>query len=66
MLTPYPPKVSPNARYSLKEAAGLLGVHPNTVSNYTKRGAIRVQYSKANGRPRYLGSDILKLWEETI
>lgn len=65
-MTPYRPEVVPDARYSLKEAAALLGVHPNTMRNYTKRHIVRVVYGKADGRPRYTGAELLRLWIETI
>ena len=66
MLTPYCPEVVRNAKYSLKETAAKLGLHPNTVRNYTHKGLIRVEYSKANGWPRYTGSEILRFWNETL
>lgn len=66
MITPYRPEVKLNARYSVKEAAAILGVHPNTLHNHTVRGNIRAIYSKATCRPRYTGAEILRFWEEII
>lgn len=66
MITPYRPDIVPNARYSVKQTAELLGVHPNTILNYTKRRVLRVSYSKADGRPKYTGAEILRFWEETV
>lgn len=66
MMTAYRPDVVLNARYSVKETAALLGIHPNTVRNYVKGHKLRVEYCKANGRPRCTGAAILKLWEQTI
>ena len=64
MLTPYRPEVKLNARYSVKETAALLGVHPNTVHNYTLAGHLRAIYSKATSWPRYEGREIIRFWEE--
>lgn len=66
MMTPYCPNVIPNARYSKKEAAELLGVHPNTISNYVKRSGLRATYSKANGWPKFTGAEILRFWKESL
>lgn len=65
MLTPYRPDVKPDARYSVKDTAALLGVHPNTIRNYTVAGHLRALYSKATMRPRYEGREIIRFWEET-
>lgn len=65
-MTAYRPDVVPNARYSVKETAALLGVHPNTVNNYAKHRGLRPSYSKANGWPKFTGAEILRFWQESI
>jgi len=66
MITSHRPDVCTTDKYSLKEAAKALGIHPNTLYNHTKRGAIRVEYFAANGRPRYTGAEIIRYWNESI
>ena len=66
MMTAYRPDVVLNARYSVKETAAILGIHPNTVRNYVKEQKLRAVYSTVNGWPRFTGAAILKLWEQTI
>ena len=66
MMTPYKPDVVLDARYSLKETAAILGVHPNTIRNYTKKNEIRAIYGKYSKWPRYTGAEILKFWEQIL
>ena len=63
MMTGDYPKIDPKGRYTAAQAGELLGVHRNTVGNWKRAGLISPRYSKLNGRPRYIGSDLLKLWE---
>lgn len=66
MITAYRPDVKINARYSVKEAAEILGIHRNTLHNHTIRGNIRAIYSRSTCWPKYTGAEILRFWEETI
>lgn len=56
------PKVCLTGRYSVTETCKLLGIHRNTLLNYTRSGKIRVGFRKATGRKFYLGSEIAKIW----
>jgi len=62
------PKVSPNARYSIGEAAQILGVHRNTLRRYTNTGptGISCGFRKSNGRKFYTGKDIIKFWRAML
>lgn len=57
-----PPKVSKSGRYSAKEAATLLGISPKTLYRHTVADNIKCERRQCNGRPVYLGSEILRFW----
>mgnify|MGYP002673199828 FL=1 len=59
----YPASIDPRGRYTAMQAAALLGVHRTTIGRWKRAGLIRPRTSKVNGRPRYIGSDLIKLWE---
>ena len=59
------PKCEPQARYTQKEAAALLGVNRHTIKRWEDSGCIRFQIRKA-GRAKFTtGQQILKCWEAT-
>lgn len=57
------PKVLTSARYSITEAAHILGIHIKTLRNHTNEGVIKCGFRRANGRRFYLGSEILRYWK---
>lgn len=61
-MTNIEPLVVPTARYELKDASTLLGVHKSTLLSWTKRGLIRAGVRKVNGRKCWLGSEIQRCW----
>ena len=62
------PKVSPTARYSIGEAAAILGIHRNTLRRYTNIGpiGIKCQFRRSNGRKFYTGLEIVKFWRASM
>lgn len=62
------PKVPPTARYSIGEAARILGVHRNTLRRHTNTGptGINCEHRKYNGRKFYTGLEIVKFWKASI
>lgn len=62
------PKVSPTARFSIGEAAEILGIHRNTLRRHTNVGptGIDCKYRKSNGRKFYTGLDIVKFWRASV
>ena len=62
------PQVSPTARYSIGEAAQILGVHRNTLRRHTNTGptGIDCSFRKSNGRRFYTGKDIVKFWRASM
>lgn len=61
-MTPIEPTCPDTARYSLADAARLLGVHRNTLYNHTKQLKIKVGYRRSNGRPFYTGRALKTYW----
>lgn len=62
MMTFTEPKIDKDGRYSTMETCKVLGIHRNTLMNYTKAGHIRCGYRRENARKFYLGSEILRFW----
>ena len=56
------PKVAKDGRYSIGETSKLLGIHPKTLYRHTLSGDIGCERRASNGRPVYLGSEILRYW----
>lgn len=61
-----PPKVCLTGRYSVTETCKLLGIHRNTLLNYTRSGIIRAGLRKSTRRKFYLGSEIMRVWNNYI
>lgn len=62
------PKISPTARYSIGEAASILGIHRNTLRRHTNVGptGIQCKYRKSNNRRYYTGLEIIRFWRASI
>lgn len=56
------PKVSRQGRYNAKETAKVLGIDPKTLWRHTQLQHIHCEYRKCNGRPVYLGAEIIRYW----
>lgn len=56
------PKVKPASRYSVTQTCAILGIHRNTLLNYTKKGDITCHYRKATGAKFYTGTEITRFW----
>ena len=52
-MTPTPPKVIPNGRYSTLEAAALLGITRTTLWRMTSLRQIKCGYRRSSGRRFY-------------
>ena len=57
------PEIDPRGRYSAAQAGELLEVNKATVDRWGREGKLPRRISKVNGRIRYVGADLLKLWE---
>lgn len=56
------PEVQLTGKYSSAETAKLLGVHRNSIINYTRAGLLKYGIRKSNGRKFFRGVDILYFW----
>ena len=62
-MTAIRPDVKPDGRYSIAETCQFLGFKSrNTLRSYVEKGLIKQGIRKSNGRPFYLGSEIVKCW----
>lgn len=66
MMTSLPPQIHPQGKYTATEAARLLGISRRTLSRWVLAGKVRKRYSKATMMPRYLGKDLLALWNNDV
>lgn len=64
MFSSIPPDVNPIGRYSIKETCLFLGICRDTLRKYTCEGLIRCGFRKHNYSKFYLGSEIMRFWEE--
>lgn len=60
------PNIDMNGRYSIGEAAKLLGLHRNTLRIYTEQGYVKCGYRKATARKFYMGSELIRLWKAQL
>ena len=62
------PNIPPTARYTIGEAARILGIHRNTLRRHTNTGptGIDCQHRRSNGRKFYTGLEIVKFWRSSM
>ena len=65
-MTPTPPKVIPNGRYSTLEAAALLGITRTMLWRMTSLRQIKCGYRRSSGRRFYTGREIMMAWEAKL
>lgn len=57
------PEVQMDGRYSYNETCAFLGIKSrNTLRSWVSQGLIKQGVRRTNGRPFFLGSEILKCW----
>ena len=56
------PQVNMNGRYCVSATCKLLGIHRNTLLNYTKAGYIRCGFRANSKRKFYYGREIVRFW----
>jgi predicted site-specific integrase-resolvase len=64
-MTPLQPDVLYNCRYDTKSTCSKLGIGRSTLHRYRRAGLIKASYHRANLRPYYTGSEIIRLWNMT-
>jgi predicted site-specific integrase-resolvase len=65
-MNPFPPKVAPQGRYDTNTTCEKLGISRSTLARHRNAGYIFALYHKANMRPYYKGSEILRFWREVL
>lgn len=71
------PEVNPTGRYSIKETCEYLGIHRDTLRDYTEKHYIKCSFRKLsscvrndrrNTTPRkfYLGAEIIRFWRSQM
>lgn len=66
MITTIEPKVSEGGRYSVMQASEALGIHRNTLRNYTEQGLIKCGFRRETGRKFYAGREIIRFWRAQL
>lgn len=66
MITAIEPAVTATGRYSVGQTCSALGIHRNTLRNYTNSGLIKCGFRRESGRKFYLGSEILRFWKASF
>ncbi len=56
------PNVKKQGRYNAKQTAEALGIDRKTLWRHTQLQYIKCQRRKCNGRPVYLGEEIIRYW----
>ncbi len=65
-MTSTRPDVQPEARLNVTQAAKALGVCRDSIYRWTKAGLLKPRFFKHSLRPRYLGKDLIRFWEQDI
>lgn len=61
------PKVSPEGRYPIGEAALLLGIDRSTLRRYSDNGLIKTGIRNVGrGKRFFLGKEILRFWRQQL
>lgn len=66
MITPEEPRVKETGRYSVQQTSAVLGIHRNTLRNYTEAGLIKCGFRKASYRKFYEGREIIRFWKASV
>lgn len=64
-MTTEMPNVAKTGKYSVQQTAEKLGVSRQTIYEHSEQGLIKYKY-RQNGRRVYLGSEIIRYWNETL
>ena len=66
MITSTPPMVAKNSFYTATEAAKIVGVHRNSLSNYRRQHLITPEKDMTTGRYLYSGNELQRFWISRI
>lgn len=57
------PKINPDARLELREAAAILNVDRSSILRWTTIGRLRCGIKKSNGRKYWTGAELIRFWK---
>ena len=57
------PNVSDTARYSVTQAAEVMGVNRRTILRHTDAGYLKCNYRRTNQRKFYFGKELKRYWK---
>lgn len=61
-MTPTRPHIAPAGSYTVSQASQLLGIDRRTLRRYESAGLV-VAHCNQLGRRKYVGRELIKLWE---
>lgn len=66
MITPTCPKVDADGYYTTTATAAALGMHRNSVLNYTERGLLKPEFRPETARKVFRGAEIIRFWRARL
>lgn len=65
-MTKERPDIRPAGRYSITEAAAILGMSRQHMNRLANTGAVRSAIRKSNGRRYVTGLEIMRVWSDSF
>ena len=66
MITSEEPTVSSTGRYTVTQTCEILGIHRNTLREYTSSGRIKCGFRRESARKFYEGKEIIRFWRAQL
>lgn len=65
-MTTGTPDISAEQRFSITQAAKVLGASISSIDRWTRMGLLRCHYRRHNGQRYWLGGDLLRFWKSEM
>ena len=66
MITSEEPTVSSTGRYTVTQTCEILGIHRNTLREYTSSGRIKCGFRRESARKFYEGTDLFQSSQHSV
>lgn len=66
MITATCPNVERDGYYTATATAAALGMHRNSILNYTMRGLLSCEFRPETARKVYSGAEIIRFWKSRL
>ena len=66
MITSEEPTVSSTGRYTVTQTCEILGIHRNTLREYTSSGRIKCGFRRESARKFYEGKELIRFWRAQL